>query len=1020
MPSWRAYTGQSAEEVKGFGWLDAVHPDDRSRAIAAWTRAIGTKSAYDAEFRIRRHDGAYRDFLARGVSVLHDDGSVREWVGYCTDITDLKQAREERKRAEQEQQRMAHYNRLLLDSTDEGLYSMDMQGNCTFVNRAAAALLGYTPEELLGQNAHALMHYKHADGSPYPTEQCPIYRAFRTGQGIRHINDDVFWRRDGTSFPVEYSSLPMTEDGTVDGAVVTFSDITARKRAEDAVRRSEERLRSLVQNAPDGISIIGPDGAFTYLSNAIERILGYRAADLVGRPALEAMPIHPDDLPAVQSAFADLLAEPGGQRAIEVRIRHADGSWRTIESTGANLLGDPAVEGIVNNYRDITERRRMEEEARESEEQFRTLADSIPQLAWMAGADGSIYWYNQRWYDYTGTTQEEMLGWGWRTVHHPDQVEGVVERFQRAVASGDPWEDIFPLRGRDGAYRSFLSRAVPIRDAGGRIVRWFGTNTDVEEQRLAEEELQLTKEAAEEANQAKSLFLANMSHELRTPLNAVIGYSEMLQEEAEDAGAGDLVPDIEKIHTAGKALLSLVNDVLDLSKIEAGKMELYLETFDVTPTIEDVITTVEPLIDKKGNTLNAHVASNVGVMRADLTKVRQSLFNLLSNAAKFTEQGTITLSATREAMDGRDWLRFRVSDSGIGMTAEQMGKLFQPFTQADASTTRKFGGTGLGLTITRRLCQMMGGDIALESTPGQGSTFTITLPANVAEHPREQGGDEAPAEAPRVDGRNTILVVDDDPVVHDLMTRYLTKEGFRAVIASDGEQALRLARQIHPIAITLDVMMPRMDGWAVLSALKFDPDTADIPVIMLSMIDDKNLGFALGASGYLTKPVDRDRLHTMLAKFRAGDVCETIMVVDDDELIRTQMRQALEGEGCAVITAANGREALEFLVKGPRPEVILLDLMMPEMDGFRFAEELRAHEGWRAIPIIVMTSKDLTAEDRRRLNGQVEEVIQKRAYPREEMLRTVRDLVAAYAHGPHPLTPLLDAGEGEPTHQPSP
>ncbi len=996
MPSWRAYTGQSAAEVKDFGWLDAVHPDDRARALAAWTRAIETKSAYDAEFRIRRHDGAYRDFLARGVPVLHDDGSVREWVGYCTDITDLKQAQKERKRAEQEQLRMARYNRLLLDSTDEGLYSMDQQGNIIFVNRAAAALLGYTPDELLGQNAHDLMHYKHADGSPHPAEQCPIYRAFRTGQGVRHVDDDVFWRRDGTSFPVEYSSLPISEDGGLEGAVVTFSDITARKRTEGAVRRSEERLRSLVQNAPDGISIIGPDGAFAYLSPAVERILGYRASDLVGRPALEAMPIHPDDLSAVQAALTELAAEPGGQRTVDVRIRHADGSWRTIESTGANLLGDPAVEGVVNNYRDITERRRMEEEMREREEQFRSLADSIPQLAWMADAGGSIYWYNRRWYDYTGTTPEEMLGWGWRTVHHPDEVEGVVERFQRAVASGEPWEDTFPLRGGDGAYRSFLSRAVPIRDAAGRIVRWFGTNTDVEEQRLAEQELQLTKQAAEEANQAKSLFLANMSHELRTPLNAVIGYSEMLQEEAADAGAADLVPDIEKIHTAGKALLSLVNDVLDLSKIEAGKMELYLEAFDVAPTIEDVITTVEPLIDKKGNTLDAHIAPDVGAMRADLTKVRQSLFNLLSNAAKFTEHGTITLSATREALDGRDWLTFRVSDSGIGMTTEQMEKLFQPFTQADASTTRKFGGTGLGLTITRRLCQMMGGDITVESTPGRGSTFTITLPADVVEPPREQDGDDALAEAPRANGRNTILVVDDDPVVHDLMTRYLAKEGFQTVIASDGEQALRLARQVHPIAITLDVMMPRMDGWAVLTALKSDPLIADIPVIMLSMIDDKNLGYALGASAYMTKPIDRERLVDVLRKYRPGHANETVLVVEDDPLTRTQVQQALEGEGCAVVTAENGRDALERMAE-TTPDVILLDLLMPEMDGFGFAEELRARAEWRAIPVIVMTSKDLTAEDRRRLNGHVEEVIQKRAYSREDLLREVRDLVTAYA-----------------------
>ncbi len=869
MPSWRAYTGQSAAEVKSFGWLDAVHPDDRTHAVAEWTRAIETKSAYDAEFRIRRHDGAYRDFLARGVPVLHDDGSVREWVGYCTDITDLKQAREERKRAEQEQSRMARYNRLLLDSTDEGLYSMDVWGNCTFVNRAAAALLGYTPEELLGQNAHDLMHYKHADGAPYPAEQCPIHRALKTGQDCR-VDDEVFWRQDGTAFPVEYSSRPIVEDASVDGAVVTFSDITVRRRAEHELRTNEERFRSLIV--------------------------------------------------------------------------------------------------------------------------------ATAQIVWTTARNGEFVTAQPDWRLFTGQTDEELHGRGWLNAVHPDDRARVAQAWTDALATRAIYQAEHRLHRRDGEYRHMLARAVPVLEDDGCVREWVGTHTDITERVRAEEELQRAKEGAEEANQAKSLFLANMSHELRTPLNAVIGYSEMLQEEAEDVGAGGLVPDIEKIHTAGKALLSLVNDVLDLSKIEAGKMELYLETFDVAPTIEEVITTVAPLVDKKGNTLDAHVAPDVGAMRADLTKVRQSLFNLLSNAAKFTEHGTITLSVTRGAMDGRDWLTFRVSDSGIGMTTEQMEKLFQPFTQADASTTRKFGGTGLGLTITRRLCQMMGGDITVESALGQGSTFTIALPADVAEatDPQEHDQDDAP-ETVRAEGRNTILVVDDDPVVHDLMTRYLTKEGFRAVTTSDGAQALRLARQVRPIAITLDVMMPRMDGWAVLTALKSDPVTADIPVIMLSMIDDKNLGYALGASAYLNKPINRERLTSLLRKYRPGHANETVLVVEDDPLTRTQVQQALEGEGCAVITAENGRDALERMAE-TTPDVILLDLLMPEMDGFGFAEELRARPEWRAIPVIVMTSKDLTAEDRRRLHGHVEEVIQKRAYSREDLLREVRDLVAAHAH----------------------
>jgi signal transduction histidine kinase/DNA-binding response OmpR family regulator len=496
------------------------------------------------------------------------------------------------------------------------------------------------------------------------------------------------------------------------------------------------------------------------------------------------------------------------------------------------------------------------------------------------------------------------------------------------------------------------------------------------------------------ASQHKSQFLANMSHELRTPLNAIIGYSEMLLEEAEDLGYGDFAPDLQKINAAGKHLLTLINDILDLSKIEAGKMDLYLETFDIAPMIRDVVTTINPLVEKNANTLEVHGADDIGALRADLTKVRQALFNLLSNACKFTTQGTITLSTTHETVDGAAWLTFRVSDSGIGMSPEQMGKLFQAFSQAEASTTRQYGGTGLGLAITKHFCQMMGGDITVESKVGQGSTFTIRLPAEVS-GPKAQSAPsiEAKSEAPP-EGTSPVLVIDDDPRVRELLQRFLSKEGFQVVSASGGEEGLCLAKQLRPTAITLDVMMPGMDGWAVLTALKADPDLANIPVIMLTIVDDKNLGYALGAADYLTKPVDRDRLVAILQKYRREDPSRPVLVVEDDAATREMLRRMLDKEGWRVTDAEHGRVALERIA-AHRPALILLDLMMPEMDGFQFVEEVRTQEAWRSIPIVVVTAKDLTEEDRLRLNGYVEKILQKGAYSREALLTEVRDLVAS-------------------------
>ena len=388
-----------------------------------------------------------------------------------------------------------------------------------------------------------------------------------------------------------------------------------------------------------------------------------------------------------------------------------------------------------------------------------------------------------------------------------------------------------------------------------------------------QEELLKAKHAAEDASRAKSAFLANMSHELRTPLNAIIGYSEMLEEETRDSGKLENQQDLRKIQSAGKHLLSLINDVLDLSKIEAGKMGLHLETFDVSLMVEEMVTTLQPAIAKNANNVQVRMAGDVGMMRADATKVRQILFNLMSNACKFTDHGTISLDVSQSAMEGQEWIRFRVKDTGIGISAKQQEKLFQEFSQADATISRKYGGTGLGLAISHRFVQMMKGRIGVESQAGQGSTFTVYLPAqvtlDVAETAQLEGAGGTVAGStqhkPEVD---TVLVIDDDPAVRDLMSRFLTKSGFRAVAAADGEEGLRLAREVNPLVITLDVIMPEYDGWDVLRKLKSDPSLAQIPVIMVTVVDNQVMGLDLGASNYLIKPVDRDRLAVLIEKHR--------------------------------------------------------------------------------------------------------------------------------------------------------
>jgi signal transduction histidine kinase/DNA-binding response OmpR family regulator len=572
-----------------------------------------------------------------------------------------------------------------------------------------------------------------------------------------------------------------------------------------------------------------------------------------------------------------------------------------------------------------------------------------------SGSDGAEAWIAQQLASRRGAADDEELqlddGTWLRVGSHRTREGGIVTT----------WADISALKHRELELADLVAR------------------------------LEIARDQATEANRIKSTFLANMSHELRTPLNAIIGYSEILEEEARDKGLENLLPDIDRIEAAGRHLLGVINDILDLSKIEAGRMDIYFEDIDLAVLVEEIQSMIRPLAAKNGNTLEVVCPTDIGRMRSDLTKVKQSVLNLLGNSSKFTTAGRIALTVSRNAAATGSTISFRVSDTGIGMSPAETAKLFQAFTQVDTATTKRFGGTGLGLAITKHFCDMLGGDIAVESEPGKGSTFTITLP--------DRGVIEsAPISAePRVsevaEGATTVLVVDDDPVSLDLLSMTLGKEGYRVIHARTGEEALEQARAHHPQAITLDVLMPRMDGWSVLVALKADPVLRDIPVIMVTVLKDRGLAISLGASDFMTKPVDRVGLASMLRQYKAGGADGVVFIVEDDPSTRDATRRLLEKLGLRVAEASNGLEGLRWLDNHPAPALILLDLVMPVMDGFEFLEELQRRPGLGNVPVVVLTAKQLSPEEITVLTGRTQQIMTKQATSNVELVAAIRKCV---------------------------
>jgi PAS domain S-box-containing protein len=829
----------------------------------------------------------------------------------------------------------------------------------------------------------------------------------------------------------------------------TLQSIKARSAAEGALLAAQGQLAHLLTSSRVVIFSLEAKGEYqrTFISENVRDFIGYEPEEVLAEPDFWSTHVHPDDRDGVLERFPTLF--DAGYLTQEYRFRLKDGSYRWVCSDLQLIYDEAGVPlEVVGSWSDINERKDAEEALRGTAEVVQLLQVITSAANEAVTVEGALQIALDRVCAFTGwpvghayTVNEEAGGVAESTgLWHLDDAErfatfkkvtedrswgpskaGLV---RRVLSYGKPaW--IIDVTKDPSFVRAKTAKEIGVRAgfafpvlAGSEVhaVLEFFSDKPAEpdeavlelmaqvgtqlgramERNRAEEQLRGAKEEAEAATVAKSQFLANMSHELRTPLNAIIGVSEMLQEDASASGQTDTIDPLQRIVRAGRELLYLINDILDLSKIEAGKLDLLLERFEIAKVIDESVATAQPVADRNGNLLNVQYDEDLGSMVADQTRVRQVILNLLSNACKFTRDGNVRIEATRESMNGLDWLLLSVSDTGIGMTEEQMARLFKEFSQADPSTTRKYGGTGLGLAISRRLCNHMGGDISVESTPGKGSIFSIRLPVESGASDEITTRRLQPIPVARAEhDSNTILVIDDDPTVREMMRRYLQQEGFRVVTAVDGEEGLRIAARIVPSVITLDVVMPERDGWDVLRSLKSDPRLSAIPVVMLSIIDEKNKGYALGASDYIVKPVIRQQLVSVLEKYRASGSTSRVLVVEDDPDMRRRLHNMLSEEGWQVDEAENGRIALNRL-SDAQPNLILLDLMMPEMDGFEFLAELRNNKQRQAIPVVVVTGADLSEADHRHLNGGVEKVLSKSAYSREELFEEVRALVAQY------------------------
>ncbi|HVF27201.1 MAG TPA: PAS domain S-box protein [Pyrinomonadaceae bacterium] len=858
--SWYDFTGQTPETALGFGWLEATHPDDQQAAHDIFVRADEKHEAFRLEYRLRRKDGSYGWAIDSAKPRFGEDGEFLGYIGSVIDITDRRQAEQVLRESEE-------FNRSIMDGSADCVKVLDLNGRLLVMNAPGMCQMeiddfglvcgkewsALWPDEAR-ENIRRSMALAHAGETSSFEAFCP------TAKGTPR-----WW--DVTVSPVRAAPA-----GPVVRLLSVSRDITERKQAEKALRESEERYRLMTENAKDyAIIFLDTDARIKTWSVGAERILGWKEEEVVGQSG--HIIFTPEDR---QNGIPEKELSTAAAKG-----RASDERWH-IRKDGSRLFGSGEMIGLFDEggelrgfakiFRDLTERKRMDDALRESEEKFRNLANSISQFAWMADAAGDVFWYNQRWFDYTGTTLEEMRGWDWQKFHHPEEVGRVVKSFKKSIATGEPWEDTFPLRSKTGEYRWFLSRALPIRDARGRITRWFGTNTDVEDLRQA-------RKSAEEASRLKDVFLATVSHELRTPLTAVIGWTHILRAgRLDEAGAARALETVER---NARAQNQLIEDLLDISRIITGKLRLDVRLIDPVGFLEAAIEAVHPAAEAKNVRLQKVLDTGVGAISGDADRLQQVVWNLLSNAIKFTPKGgRVQLRLERV----NSHVEIIVADTGAGIEPEFLPFVFDRFRQADGSTTRAHGGLGLGLAIVRHLVELHGGTVHADSHgEGNGATFTVKLPLlpvylrgdaqETRAHPRASSSLSSAESDERLDGVR-LLVVDDEADTGEMLRAMLTERGAEVVVARSAEEALaEIGRSQFDVLIS-DIGMPGADGYELLSRVRNLPPGGGrrLPAIALTAYartEDRLRALRAGYQMHVPKPVESAELIAVVSSLAA-------------------------------------------------------------------------------------------------------------------------------------------------------
>jgi PAS domain S-box-containing protein len=755
--------------------------------------------------------------------------------------------------------RRRDFTRLVLEDAPIAIGVMEGPDHrFVLVNRQTSEITGLSEEQFLGRT--------HAEVVPEADKVVgPILdRVYSTGLSeTQEIDVDLPSGR--RQLLVTWTALP-GGDGRPSSLLYLSLDITDRKRAEEALRANEEQFRAVAETAPDAIITIDEESTLLFTNQSTQKIFGYTLEELRGQQLTMLMPEY---LRHLHQAGVKRYVETGQRHinwdAVEVPGLHKDGHEVPLEISFSEFVtkGERRFTGII---RDITDRKRAQEALKESERQLRILADAVPQLVWMAEPDGHIFWYNQRWYDYTGTTPEQMEGWGWQSVHDPEILPRVVERWKTTLDTGEPFEMEFPLKGTDGVFRWFLTRVNPLHDSQGRIVRWFGTNTDVDEQRRAAEELR-------EANRLKDEFLATVSHELRTPLTAILGWAHLLR--LGQLGERSATDALETIERNARAQSQLIDDLLDVSRIIAGKLRLDVSTVDLAQVIEAAVGAVRPAAEAKNMRLQVLLDPQVGPISGDADRLQQVVWNLLTNAVKFTPKGG-RVQVRLERINSH--VEIAVSDTGKGIDSEFLPHVFDRFRQADQKSTRAHGGLGLGLSIVRQLVELHGGSVHAESEgEGQGATFVVQLPLMVVRRGVEQQGRRHPTAGgsmvldcpPQLD-RLRILVVDDEEDTRDLLRTALEQCGSEVVTAGSAMEALEALEKSKPDVLISDIGMPEEDGYALIRKVRALSAArgGKVPAIALTAYartEDRVRALVAGFQVHLPKPIEPVELVAVVA-----------------------------------------------------------------------------------------------------------------------------------------------------------